>query len=91
LPDPETETSLSVQSLQAAKTYLGIVDVFSDEGEYVNRVNQGVDALWTELNERLSQDDVTSSAFQTLGKDITIPTIQPVGDTLPGLDTRPRH
>lgn len=76
------------QLLQAAKTYLSIIDLFNEEGEYVNRVNQGLDALRTELNERLSQGDVTSSTFRAIGLDMTIPTIQPAGDTLPGTDGR---
>ena len=65
------------QSQQAANTYLSVIELFNDEGSYVSRVSQGADALVTKLKESLAQGDVTSSAFQALGKEITIPTIRP--------------
>ena len=76
------------QSLQAAKTYLSIVSLFTEEDGYLNRVKQGVDALWARVDRTFSQDDFRSLEFQTLGKDITVPTLQPVGVNLPGLDER---
>ena len=89
LPDPGGQNQdAPFQLLQAAKSYLQIVEWLRGDSEYVNRLNQGVDALNTELKERLAQKDVTSPRFRTIGKDITIPTIRPATDALPGLDRR---
>lgn len=89
LPDLSARNqALPFQLLQAARTYLSVFELFADEGEYVPRVKRGLDTLATELSGRLSQGDVTSTRFQAIGMDITVPTIRPVNGTLAGVAQR---
>lgn len=89
LPDPGGRNqAMPFQLLQAAKTYLSVVELFNNEGEYVSRVNQGLDTLKDRLDESLAQGDVRSSRFRAIGKDLTVPTIRPVDGKLPGLNRR---
>ncbi len=84
--DPRNQDA-PFQAQQAAKTYLGVVELFKDEGAYVSRMNQGTDTLVAQVKERLAAQDVSSHRFRALGKDITIPTLRPVGNVLPGTAT----
>jgi hypothetical protein len=42
-PATNPDNSLRYQGLEAAETYQGVLAAFEDEGQYVNRVNDGVD------------------------------------------------
>ena len=48
-PALNPDNSLRYQGLEAAETYQGVLTVFEDQGQYVNRVNAGVTAATTEL------------------------------------------
>lgn len=49
-PATNPDGSLRYQGLEAAETYQGVLAAFEDQGEYVNRVNAGVDAMASQLN-----------------------------------------
>lgn len=76
------------QNLQAAKTYQQVFTLFEDEGEYITRVLAGRDQIAMQIQERLAAGDTSSHAFQILGKEVPIPTITSISETLPGLDLR---
>ena len=52
-PAPGTNPGqpLKYQGLEAAETYQGVLLTFQDQGQYVNRVNEGVAAMTTQLQE----------------------------------------
>ncbi len=48
-PATNPDDTLKYQGLEAAETYQGVLAVFEDQGQYVNRVNAGVDSASAEL------------------------------------------
>ena len=85
-PPPAPDAS-RFQNLKAAQSYLEMVELFRNEGEYVSRVETARNQLDRQIKQRLSQNDTRSPAFQTLGKQVGIPTISAVNpQALPGLD-----
>jgi hypothetical protein len=73
------------QHLVAALTYAGIMDAMKEDGQYVTRAKLALDALHDQVASAVASGDVTSIAFRSLGKAVTVPTINSIGSTLPGL------
>lgn len=48
-PATDSNGSLKYQGLEAAETYQGVLTAFEDQGQYVNRVNAGVEAMTAQL------------------------------------------
>jgi peptidoglycan hydrolase-like protein with peptidoglycan-binding domain len=85
------ERSIQPPTLKAQQTYQAVIENFRGEGEYVARVEQGKAVLERQINEKVAPAgnrpaDTSSVLFQQLGKDSYIPTIEPVGSSLPGLE-----
>src|SRR5262249_26943891 len=55
------------------------------DGEYLSRAKQAADSLYAAVTSAVDDGDVTSMAFQSLGQTMTVPTIAPIGSSLPGL------
>ena len=73
------------QHLVAALTYAGVLDAIKDDGEYVARAKEAVDSLHKAVDNSLAAGDVSSMAFRSIGQTITIKTVSPLGNALPGL------
>jgi hypothetical protein len=73
------------QHLVAALTYAGIMDAIKEDGQYVTRAKLALDTLHEQVASTVASGDVTSIAFRSLGKAVTVQTISPIGSTLPGL------
>jgi hypothetical protein len=86
-PPPAPDVA-AYQGLKAAQTYLELKAQFTNEGEYVARVDASRAQLTEQIEQRLAANDTRSPAFQLLGKDILVPTITSTSATLPGLDRR---
>src|SRR5262249_54748145 len=73
------------QNLVAALTYLSALESQQADGEYLRRAKQAADSLYAAVTSAVDNGDVTSMAFQSLGQTMTVPTIAPIGSSLPGL------
>ena len=71
---------VAFQHLAAALSYQDAMDVFRNEGAYISRTNDGVDALTRTVRD----SDPSSAAFQSAGLTLTIPTVGSVDGGLPG-------
>jgi peptidoglycan hydrolase-like protein with peptidoglycan-binding domain len=91
------------QGLEAAQTYLRVLDLFADEGDYTDRVETATTRLSNDVERLLAKrfyplvpssngesplSETERREFLTLGKQITIPTIASETKALPGLDKR---
>ena len=105
-PARNPDGSLKYQGLEAAETYQGVLVNFQDQGQYVNRVNAGVEAMASELQGLLQHtfspvaaSEVAGPPLLTpddrknlsiVGKKITIETIEPRRGDYPEPDRRIR-
>jgi hypothetical protein len=73
------------QNLVAALTYASVQESQEPDSDYLSRTRQALDTLHTAVTKSVDEGDVTSLAFQSLNQSIMVPTITPVGSSLPGL------
>jgi hypothetical protein len=85
IPGDPTPGAQPFQHLVAALTYAEAMNNMQDDGEYVARTKEALKTLNDNVTSTVDDGDVTSMAFQTLGKGVTIPTVSAVGGALPGL------
>jgi hypothetical protein len=73
------------QHLVAALTYASVFDSFSADGDYVANTKQALDTLHATVTTAVTNGDVTSLSFCSIGQRITIPNVSSAGSGLPGL------
>jgi hypothetical protein len=78
------------QHLVAALTYARAIDAISDDGSYLARTKQALDTLQETVRSAVASGDVTSLAFRSLGRAITIPTVTAIARA-PGSSTHPHE
>jgi hypothetical protein len=84
-PDAPQEVFDRYHGMKAAETYLKILDLFADEGNYVTRVASGRDALANAINDQITHGNPADSALNILGKEVTVAGISSTTNELPGL------
>lgn len=105
-PATNPDGSFRYQGLEAAETYQGVLVNFEDQGQYVNRVNAGVDSMRSELDGLLQHTfhpvaareagsaaaltSVDRQNFSLIAKRLTIETIAPRNGDYPDPDRRVR-
>jgi peptidoglycan hydrolase-like protein with peptidoglycan-binding domain len=85
IPSGGSSVSQPFQNLVAALTYSSVLESQQSDGEYLSRAKQAADSLYAAVTSAVDNGDVTSMAFQSLGQTMTVPTIGPIGSSLPGL------
>jgi peptidoglycan hydrolase-like protein with peptidoglycan-binding domain len=85
IPSGGSDASRPFQNLVAALTYSSVLESQQSDGEYLPRAKQAVDRLYAAVTSAVDKGDVTSMAFQSLGQTVTVRTIDPIGNSLPGL------
>jgi hypothetical protein len=85
IPGDAGNSTRPFQHLVAALTYADTLETMSADGEYVARTRQALDTLHATVTSTVANGDVTSLAFRSIGHAVTIPTVNGIGPTLPGL------
>lgn len=78
------------QHLVAALTYARAIDAIADDGNYLSRTKQALDAMQANVRATVATGDVKSLAFRSLGRAITIPTVAAIARA-PGSSTHPHE
>jgi hypothetical protein len=85
IPGAPDASTAPFQNLVAALTCASVLESHESDGNYVSLTKQALDRLHTAITIAVDAGDVTSLDFQSLGQSVTVPTIVPIGPTLPGL------
>ena len=85
IPGDPTPGAKPLQHLVAALTYARVLETMQEDGEYVARTKQALNALHASVSSAIASGDVSSIAFRSLGNTITVPTVSAIGNSLPGL------